>query len=139
MGVAIPADKIRIDPNGCWIWLGYIDPEGYGRHAQGYAHRRSYEAANGPIPKGMHTDHLCRVKACVNPAHLEVVTPKENFLRGFGACAQNARKTHCKRGHVFDAANTYYPPSGGRSCRTCVRDLNREYARARARATKAVA
>jgi hypothetical protein len=68
--------------DGCWLWRGRIAPNGYGTIGKEYAHRVAYERARGPIPAGMELDHLCRVKACVNPDHLEVVTKSENAKRG---------------------------------------------------------
>jgi hypothetical protein len=74
----------RSDPDGCWLWTGTLR-SGYGRfRADGrlvQAHRYSYERAVGPIPADRQLDHLCRVRRCVNPDHLEPVTPSENVLR----------------------------------------------------------
>src|SRR5512144_125133 len=82
----------------CWEWKAYRK-DGYGLFAYYgahiMAHRWSYERAHGPIPRHLTLDHLCRNRMCVNPAHLEVVTIRENTLRGFGPSANNARKTHC--------------------------------------------
>lgn len=86
------------------------------------AHRVSYETFVGPIPAGLTLDHLCRNTLCINPAHLEPVTIKENVLRGDGPTARNARKTHCDRGHAFDETNTGPNANGGRSCRACKRE-----------------
>lgn len=130
----------------CWPWLG-MTRRGYGRFyvAKGAlrsAHRISYELLVGPIPEGLELDHLCRNHSCVNPAHLEPVTHRENVLRGEGLAAKCAVKTHCSKGHPYDEANTYIEPKGKkRHCRVCVaaatrrwskmhRDHNREYRRA---------
>ena len=119
-----------VDENGCWRWQLYLMPtEGYGRIAVGdrtlMAHRVSYETFVGPIPDGLHLDHLCRVRDCVNPQHLEPVTCQENILRSpFTEGARNAAKTECAQGHPFDDANTYRY-RGLRICRTCAREYRR--------------
>lgn len=102
----------------CIIWAGRLNCYGYGKIGAVYAHRQAYERAIGPIPDGMVIDHLCRVHACVNPEHLEAVSNAENILRGVSPSALNARKTHCPRGHPYDAQNTYRTPRG-RHCRAC--------------------
>lgn len=110
--------------SSCWLWTGGKVRFGYGRFYDATsgktfnAHRYSYLLFKGPIPKELEIDHLCRVPACVNPAHLEIVTTKENVLRGYGPTATNARKTHCKYGHPFDATNTKRY-KGWRTCREC--------------------
>lgn len=127
--------------NGCVLWTGYIAPSGYGQFykrgsgrgaKRGYAHREAYELFVGPIPEGMVIDHLCRVKACVNPMHLEVVTIRENLLRGETLSAANALKTHCPKGHLLAGDNLYIRPdsgprAGGRECKTCRRKRMREW------------
>lgn len=108
----------------CWLWDGPLD-NGYGRfwfnRKTLLCHRVAYEMLIGPIPLGMALDHLCRNRSCVNPEHLEIVTLGENVLRGIGRSAVNARKTHCKNGHEFDAENTYFRKEGNRECIPCQR------------------
>jgi DNA-binding transcriptional regulator YiaG len=70
----------------CWIWTGSLNAKGYGRCFGGMAHRRYYEEYIGPVPEGRTIDHLCRVRNCVNPEHLEAVSHAENCRRGAAAC-----------------------------------------------------
>lgn len=100
---------VKVTPGGCWKWIGATKPGGYGIFVikkygiqKTYnAHRWSYEYHKGKIPEGLTIDHLCRVRNCVNPDHLEAVTMRENLMRGNGYTAKNARKTHCPRGHLL--------------------------------------
>lgn len=119
--------RILVGPSGCWL-VPTRHPDGYARIAEGgtggrmlMAHRVSYEYFVGPIPEGLTLDHLCRVHNCVNPEHLEPVTQRVNILRGFGAAATNARKTHCPQGHEYTPENTYRD-EGRRVCRICKRE-----------------
>jgi HNH endonuclease len=128
--------KVCKQPDGCWIWQGNAvgSPLKYGAFwfdgRDVKAHRWSYEHFVGPIPAGLTLDHLCRVPLCVNPEHLEPVPLRENILRGNGAAARAARRTHCDKGHPYDEANTYVAPgSGRRVCRTCYREWNAAYKR----------
>jgi hypothetical protein len=117
----------KVDRRGdheCWEWLG-LKNRGYGLYSRYRAHRYAYEQLVGPIPDGLTLDHLCRNPGCVNPAHLEPCTAVENAMRGNSPPAANARKTHCKYGHELTPENTYYPPRGGRECRTCKAHLAR--------------
>jgi hypothetical protein len=127
------ADRIRkftrIDADGCWRWIGRINRDGYGhmgvrrdgKQHTVMAHRISYELAKGPIASGLHLDHLCRNRACVNPDHLEAVTCRENALRSPVTRASiNAIKTHCPQGHPYDEENAY-TWRGTRYCRACAR------------------
>lgn len=106
---------------GCWLWMGSRSKGGYGRvkaYARKYMiHRFTYEFVNGLIPDGLQIDHLCRVRNCFNPAHLEAVTPSENVKRGDSPKLQRA-KTHCPHGHAYDAKNTLRS-STGRVCKAC--------------------
>lgn len=115
--------KLKVVESGCWEWQGEILPNGYGRiwdHQKRHlAHRWSYMHHVGPIPDGLVIDHECNNPACVNPDHLRPMTQQANVLRSeTDVAAINARKTHCLRGHEFDAANTYMQ-SGTRQCRKC--------------------
>lgn len=124
----------RVDKTDtCWLWTGPTQPHnGYGRLGYRgrsvFAHRLAYELLVGPIPDGLTLDHLCRVRTCVNPLHLEPVTQRENTLRGDTIAAANARKTSCKRGHPFSPENTHIYCHRGtvrRSCKECNRQRNR--------------
>lgn len=112
----------RVPMSGCWVWVGACDRDGYSRMSIDgrvrMAHRVSYESYAGKIPDGLTIDHLCRVRCCINPTHLEAVTHKVNTLRGTSVSAINKAKTHCANGHEFTDDNTY-SKNGRRQCRTC--------------------
>jgi hypothetical protein len=117
---------------GCLIWPGSGQTSGYGQiYANGtmrLVHRLTWELEHGPIPAGLEIDHLCRVRRCANPAHLELVTHRENIRRSASPLAVNAAKTRCDTGHEFNAANTGFTRLG-RYCIPCRRaGDNRRYA-----------
>lgn len=106
----------------CWIWMSTIATNGYGRFKLNPkksvpAHRFAYEQTIGMIPDGLEIDHLCRERACVNPAHMEPVTHKVNTLRSLNFTAVHAAKTHCPKGHPYDMTDG----RGSRMCRACNR------------------
>lgn len=128
----------------CWFWTGHTTANGYGtfwvggekRHV--YAHHASMMLLCGVtdfaarLDRDEQWDHLCRVRHCVRPAHLDLVTARTNTLRGEAPSAMNALKTHCKRGHEFTPENTGDQRRGGkvvgRACRTCERERMRRNA-----------
>lgn len=121
------AKKISVDTDsGCWLWAGALS-QGYGSVSldgrSQRAHRVVYKLLAGEIPDGLQLDHLCRVRRCVNPSHLEPVTNRENAIRGVGWAGQHARKTHCVNGHEFSPENTYVWARDPRRryCRACTR------------------
>lgn len=120
-------DKIMPEPmSGCWIWTGSRNWGGYGQirinQITKMAHRVIYERMAGrEIPAGLDLDHLCRVRACVNPRHLEPVTRQINLLRG-----GRANPTHCTAGHLLTRDTIYLYPRPNRlspqiQCKVCMR------------------
>lgn len=117
------ATKFDIAQNGCWEWRS-PQGSGYGHFYYNYgidrAHRWFYQAFWGvKLDEKELCDHLCRNRRCVNPKHIDIVDNRTNVLRGSGHAAQNARMTHCKRGHEFSADNLVANKRGARICRTC--------------------
>ena len=111
----------------CWIWTASLTRDGYGKFSLagggwGMAHRWAYEELVGPIPEALVIDHLCRIRNCVNPDHLEPVTPALNAGRSVPA-----NKTHCKSGHPLSGANLSFYGRGGRRCLACCRESTRRY------------
>jgi hypothetical protein len=128
----------------CWEWIGAksvrnpkFTPVYYGVYTtklpakrRFYAHRFSYELHNGPIPKGLQIDHVCKNTLCVNPSHLEAVTPRVNVLRGNTTAAAHSKKTHCPKGHPYTGENLIQRIHRGmlvRECRECKRAHLRTY------------
>lgn len=132
--------KVEIDrATHCWRWRGQLHPSGYGylkfRGRQRRAHRVAYEAFIGPIPDGLHLDHVrgrgCRYRDCINPDHLEPVTPRENLMRSDTThAARNARKPHCPRCGLDYERDS----AGDRACHHCHRLKTKEMRVARVRA-----
>jgi HNH endonuclease len=91
-------EKYTVDPiKGCWLWMAYIDGDGYGKFRLGKtitAHRAAWLLFRGPIPEGLEPDHLCLIKRCANPDHLELVTHQVNIQRGWDARARFAERLH---------------------------------------------
>lgn len=123
--------KLRFMENGCVEFTGARTADGYGRiKANGQAvrtHRAMYELLVGPIGGGLTLDHLCGNPPCLNPAHLEPVTMRENIMRGSCPAAMNARKESCPRGHPYDRVDNH----GKRWCSICTTErLRRRYTHA---------
>ncbi|SRR6266566_1827343 len=118
--------KIEINAETqCWLWMGN-KPSGYGhvklRGETVKVHRLMYAWLVGPLPRGLkirQVDHLCKIKHCCNPVHLEKVTPRINTLRSNAIQAVNFRKTECGRGHSLSGGSLRIDPRGYRQCRTC--------------------
>lgn len=129
-------DRVQVVDAGhssdCWISGRAENGKGYTKTAYmgriWYTHRLAYHLFVGSIPSGLTIDHLCRNRACCNPAHLEAVSMRINTLRGTAPAAVHAAKTHCDRGHQFTPENTYLRRGRHgiqRSCKTCVNDRRR--------------
>lgn len=135
-----PVHRPELGP--CWEWAASKYANGYGQFKIGsrkdgtcrpvLAHRLAYQRLIGLIPHGLEPDHLCRRRACVKPAHLEMVSHRINLLRGRTITARNAAQTHCPQGHSYSGENLYIALDG-RVCRKCHRDSAR---RRRARLSK---
>lgn len=123
----------KVDAAGpCWLWTAAKNRGGYGvinrgrREGVAIVHRAVWELLVGPIPEGTELDHVCRIRACCNPDHLEPVTRAVNVARG-ARRAGAQRKTHCKNNHRFTPENTLPNGPRGRACRKCMNAANRRY------------
>lgn len=114
----------------CWNWTASKSRKGYGAFWDGanrQAHRVAYELVRGKIPTSLQIDHLCRNRACMNPAHMELVDSRTNTLRGESFAAREARQTRCIHGHEFTPENTRICRGGKRKCRECDRAHTRAW------------
>jgi HNH endonuclease len=115
----------------CWLWNGATSQNGYGQFwlngRQSGAHRVAYSMLVGPIPDGLVIDHLCRVRQCVNPVHLDPTTQRENVLRGEGPPASVVRSGICKNGHPRSENAVVRRDGKGQDCRACLRDAQRRF------------
>ena len=131
-------DKVDVT-DSCWLWTAHKNGYGYGtfryNNKTGLAHRFSYELFEGNIINNLQLDHLCRVRHCVNPAHLQMVTLQENIKRGNtghhtnqlrGKDHPSSKKTHCPQGHEYDEKNTYMDNRNTRNCRICISERGRK-------------
>lgn len=108
-------NNVQRQTAGCWLWTGYIQTRGYGqfsvktkgRERRRVAHLILFEATHGPLPAGLFAHHRCEVKRCVNPSHLELLTPAQH-------AAHHNNRTHCRFGHL----RVRYP-SGRSNCQIC--------------------
>lgn len=127
-------NRVVVSDQDCWEFQGNRLKSGYGRTSWNgrlwLTHRLVYTFLVGEIPGHLEIDHLCKNKPCCNPSHLEPVTRSENIRRGtqwHHVVERETRKTHCPRGHEYDAANTYRTAEGHRQCQECKRIANRKY------------
>lgn len=132
-----PLPSERPDLGPCWLWTASLDSHGYGQFRIARrtvrTHRWAWISLRGEHAPGLELDHLCRVRECCNPDHLEPVTRQVNNARGASVSAKAKRKTHCVRGHEFTPENTYIGPRGHRACIACRRAADRRRDPARKR------
>lgn len=123
-------EGIALGAGGCWVWLRGRDSDGYGIAYVGgkprRAHKAAYESMVAPVPAGLQLDHLCRNTSCVNPEHLEPVTPRENVRRSNHITYRTAARPACSHGHAYDVENTRIDKRGHRVCVTCAKRRARE-------------
>lgn len=125
-----PVPPLHPELGNCWLWIGSLDPQGYGHFWSGdrtpagnpkfiYAHIFAFGQS---VPQGMEVSHLCEIEACCRKPHLQMMTHRENVRYGHGVMARKAAQTHCIHGHPFDDANTMIDPNSTRHCRQCGRE-----------------
>lgn len=126
----------RDEQTRCWQWVASKNSSGYGtfgvKRRIVATHRLTFSIFNGPLDSSLEIDHLCRNRACCNPAHLEQVTKRTNVLRGENNAAQNARKSVCKAGHPLEGENVYQN-GNRRICKACRREVDKQRAHRRMR------
>lgn len=141
VAASMTAEKIlstvEFDTNGgCWLWPRSDNGYGYSRIGRQRAHRVAFEVFVGPIPEGLVIDHMCMVRACVNPAHLRAVTVEVNSIENSNSMStRNRMVTHCPAGHEYNAENTGLRrrrSSVIRVCRACQRRHSANWRRAQA-------
>lgn len=119
-------ERVFLTPDGCWLWKLSTNRDGYGQMKFDgrnlLAHRVAFEVFVGPIPDGLHLDHLCRVRSCCNPEHLEPVSATENSRRAWAT----RRRSTCPSGHPLTGDNRYIH-SAGQACKECRRQAVRRY------------
>lgn len=126
-------NTMPVPESGCWIWLKALNPFGYGMsYREGRtigSHRYSWELHNGPIPKDKWVLHKCDVRACVNPSHLYLGSPKENMRDKFQRKRENTKfwDKNCRNGHVRTEQNTLLRANGKRSCKVCLAEKLEKY------------
>jgi hypothetical protein len=129
-----PIPEYRPNLGPCWLWLAYTNSDGYGLFAiweDGHTHTErahvvAWGVTRGAVPDGLVLDHLCRIRSCVNPDHLEPVTNAENIRRGMAPTIVAYREGTCLRGfHEMTGANAM-SVGQGRTCRECHRARRRE-------------
>jgi len=131
------ARRIDVDAGGCWLWRGRVNLGGYGRlrflGSWQLVHRIVWWLLVKPPIEGMHLDHLCRVRKCVNPDHLREVTPRENAHApgSLSPAKLNSEKSCCPEGHPYEGENLILTAKGYRACRICTREGARIGARRR--------
>lgn len=128
------AKRFIIEPNGCWQWRGYIGVNGYAHFTinrkSKLAHRILWELVGNTQKPELQLDHTCENKSCVNPKHLDEVTPFVNTARGDNIATNNRMKTRCVQGHPFSGENLSRkrrPHGYERVCLACHRDTTNKF------------